>query len=366
MKILRSIQSLILASIFSVCFIHTGLADDVLKELNAEIKSAEKSEGYLPRKKVKKKLRKRKTTQRKKRRRIKKVTLKKVSNKKTAKKEATKPAYQDIYQSQLESPSEPVAQPIKEQVRESLDPVHQETVEADHYGAQMAYSTPRSKKRKKWGLNIYTFYSGADHIKTTTNSLDSDDYFSKRENPSAFYTGEFSTSASYGLGIEHSSPRLFKMGNMGLGYSAGVSYEFPREIDRNYVMGSFSRTVDQDYVNPSLTMILPYANAYVTYKRSYMFIGGNFSVPQVTDASDEDFEGLFGYQAGFGYAVSSWISLEAVHRWIRFSSEPKFERDDRYDRSFSDDDSIDRSGLGLLEKETLQLNGFNLNLKVRF
>ena len=64
----------------------------------------------------------------------------------------------------------------------------------------------------------------------------------------------------------------------------------------------------------------------------------------------------------------SYLAIEIVHRWVNFEASPIF-----YNSSYQSINSYDiryyrdeRSGLGILDDEELELKGFNINIVATF
>ncbi|MCB0356497.1 MAG: hypothetical protein KDD40_05790, partial [Bdellovibrionales bacterium] len=147
--------------------------------------------------------------------------------------------------------------------------------------------------------------------------------------------------------------------------------ELAREIKRDFV-GNTSNTSYNNYYtqadNPELNLLLPYLNINFAFAKSYIFTGINYSIPDMSHAEDENYEGQLGYQMGFGTQLTQYVAVEVVHRWVNISASPvyhvsQFQTVSSYDISRYRDE---RRGLGILDDEDLGLNGFNLNLKVTF
>lgn len=217
------------------------------------------------------------------------------------------------------------------------------------------------QRAKKFGFNLYTFFSNADSLVTTGNSLSRQQTSFSQYNSSAFANGQYSTSAAYGFGLEHSNSDLMYASSVGLGYSLGATYEFNRVIDRGYINRTNGQSVKAN--DPSLSLVLPYANVLMTYGTAYFLVGLNYSVPQMADAADEIYQGALGYQIGAGMELGNYMALEATYRWVNFSASVK---KDNSQFVVVNQDSYSRQGLGLLADEQFQLNGINVSLKVRF
>ncbi|MCB9024891.1 MAG: hypothetical protein H6625_01115 [Bdellovibrionaceae bacterium] len=233
------------------------------------------------------------------------------------------------------------------------------------------YSIVEPSSRKPLGISIFTFYSMADHLKTTSNSVYSNYSTASNSRYLVDYTGEYSSNPSFGIGLEYSRKSLFEWSRVGFGFSGGVTYDFNRTIKREYIQSNnvalTGTNINNNYVyeDPELAIIMPYININININDAYIFSGVNYSVPQESKANDENFEGKMGFQMGIGMQVSSYIALEVSHRWLSFDVNPIFTANDYY-VSGLDTYRLNTSGLGVSEKETLDLNGFNLAIKATF
>jgi hypothetical protein len=218
---------------------------------------------------------------------------------------------------------------------------------------------------KKFGFNVFTFFSGAQNLYTSGNSLSKLQNNSSLYNSTAFTSGEYTSTGSYGFGLEHSRTDMIFASKAGLGYAIGLTYEADRELDRGYTdsqgksvtsyLGFNGKTAIE---NPTLSLVLPYANVMLTYKNTYYLVGLNYSVPQMANADDEIYEGAIGYQVGAGMDIGDYLALEATYRWVSFTASTRII--DPFIQSHQ------RSGLGLLADEDFALDGLNVNLKLRF
>lgn len=226
----------------------------------------------------------------------------------------------------------------------------------------------KAKSRKKIGINVVVLYNSVSHIGTTSNSANdgiSSGYLSSTSNLSQTL-GEYKSSPSFGLGAEFSKKSLIRVGKVGFGFGVGANYEFEREIERQFI--NYSYTAGTNYSNtiygadnPTMSLILPYLNANVSYKQSYLFGGLNYSVPNTKNMGDEEINGKMGYQVGLGTTVSRWVAVEVVQRWTMLEATP---RSVPYYNSVAYGHGD--SGLGITSAESLNVSGLTLNLKVLF
>ncbi|MCB0342307.1 MAG: hypothetical protein H6626_00695 [Pseudobdellovibrionaceae bacterium] len=215
--------------------------------------------------------------------------------------------------------------------------------------------------RRLWGINVFGYFSGASHIQTDGASS-TDGYSSSYSAQTASrITGEYRSNISGGLGVEHSKKRLFKTGPVSFGYDAGAAYEFGRTIFRDQIQ-SYSSSTQAATADPSIAFFLPYAHANVSYGRTYLFGGINYSIPQATNAADEDFDGNVGYQVGFGSRITSWVAVEMIYRHVNFAARSRLQNN-TYGTSYY---GSTYQGLGIYDQEQLSISGFNLALKVMF
>lgn len=264
--------------------------------------------------------------------------------------------------------SKPIAKLAEPKTVEVVSPPNRSAVIP---GAHFRRNVPKKRNFKKIGINVIGYYSFANQFKTTNNSADSHDVGGS--NHLVDYTGEYASSSAMGIGVEYSRPDLLNWSSMGLGFDAGLNYEFNRKISRDYLNRNSSAYYGSSYQNyyyddPELSLILPYVNASLNFSRTYMFAGLNYSVPKVSNADDENFKGKMGYQVGFGAFLTSSISMEVSHRWVSFDVEPIDHGSYfySYNNAYNDEYRLNRSGLGVKETETLDLNGLNIAFKIGF
>jgi len=239
----------------------------------------------------------------------------------------------------------------------------------DEKSSSKSSSSFFSKKSKKLtGLGVYAFYSSANDIETD-RSRSNNTNFSNQNYQTVDATGEYQTDGAIGFGVDFTKDNLVYTGPVGYGVNVGISYELERTIKRGSNNNFLNTgTLNTNYNNftgtPSIALFVPYLNANMTYGNSYIFGGVNYSVPQVSDASDEIFEGQIGYQAGFGTELSKWISAEVSYRLVGIKATPQYQNNGLGYTGFVS--GQERSGLGLFEQENLTLGGFNMSLKFIF
>jgi hypothetical protein len=266
----------------------------------------------------------------------------------------------------------------KSQVQKEIRSVEEELRVVEHkskalpsipnYSQSYTRTRSRSPQQSKIGLNVTLHYNTVAHIKTTNNSIE-DELHNNQSYlvPTARTTGEYQTKGAMGIGVEYSKIRLISTGPLGFGFDLGALYEFPREIDRSLIE---TRSGGSNYTyyseeNPKLSLFLPYANANISYKRSYFFGGVNYSIPQTANADDEIYASGLGYHVGFGSAVSKWLSMEVAYRIVNLKVSPRNTYEYNYRGNLSDPDNP-RDGLGVLADEDLSMQGITLTMKVRF
>ncbi|MCB0392629.1 MAG: hypothetical protein KDD58_15170 [Bdellovibrionales bacterium] len=251
-----------------------------------------------------------------------------------------------------------------------------------NYNFQEEYKEPtaiKKKKRTPWGLNVYALYSFSDSITSSNNSRAA--LGSSEKTFISDYTSEFHSANGYGFGLEYSKKSIFKVASAGIGIGIGATYELGRKIDRGYIGYNATNynyyNNNNSYLNnynnyniedPELSLILPYANVNININDTYVFTGINYSIPDMSSANDENYSGQLGYQLGLGTQLTSYLAIEIVHRWVNFEASPIF-----YNSSYQSINSYDiryyrdeRSGLGILDDEELELKGFNINIVATF
>ena len=307
-------------------------------------------------------------------RRINKPTAKKLYKKKTYKRESYQYSKsKGLKKVKVLPPKKlpPKQEMLVEEVQAPLPPTYIEAPPVEQVVASSPqYIDNKTTERKPWGINVFTYYSLADRFETTQNSLST-----SRSNMSRYlvdYTSEYNSSPAMGLGLEYSKKKLLSWSRFGFGFDVGTIYEFNRTIERNYLKytnaNSYAMTgVNYDFAHPdpTIALLVPYFNVNFSINKTYLFGGINFSLPQEENANDEEFEGQMGFQVGFGTQITSYLALELTHRWLSFEVNPVYNPYEYYNAAF-DTYRLNRSGLGVVESETLQLNGTNLAIKLTF